>query len=485
MSFDYATVPTGGNVSGVDTVASGLGEMCLYMGCGFPADADTTGFIMEFTSRPEDIGRHICVDSINDRRTWPWEWATRSGSLVIHPGWGGGRCFVIGSCEGPPDGDGDNIRNECDNCLTVANADQSDLDRDSVGDACDVCARDSLNDADGDGFCADVDNCATIANSSQIDTDRDDIGDECDGDKDGDGISNEFDNCPLIANADQSNLDGDWAGDSCDGCPIDPANDRDGDGYCANVDNCPWGHNPDQEDSNFDGIGDSCTIAEPTPAGDNINIHLGSEADGEYYDVSVTFDNVTSGGNTQMTLSPAGSGPSGYQVVPVDLPVYYNITTNAAYAGVIEVCVEYPDCGTYPEYEQGLTLLHHTVTGWENITSAGYPDVNNNVICGVTTSLSPFVVAFRTGCCVGRVGDANGDGDYPDEVTLGDIMLMVDAKFISGDCSKLTCLTEADVTQDGGTNPNCEDNVTLGDIMTLVDFLFITGPETAVLPDCL
>jgi C1A family cysteine protease len=89
------------------------------------------------------------------------------------------------------------------------------------------------------------------------------------------------------------------------------------------------------------------------------------------------------------------------------------------------------------------------------------------------------------GCCVGRVGNANGQGVYPDEITLGDIMLLVDVKFISGDCSKISCLTEADANQDGGVNPNCEDHITLGDIMTLVDFLFITGPETAVLPDCL
>jgi len=88
-------------------------------------------------------------------------------------------------------------------------------------------------------------------------------------------------------------------------------------------------------------------------------------------------------------------------------------------------------------------------------------------------------------CCEGRVGDANGSNEPADEITLGDIMLMVDVKFISGDCSKLTCLTEADVNQDGGANPTCEDHVTLGDIMTLVDFLFITGPDVATLKKCL
>jgi hypothetical protein len=88
-------------------------------------------------------------------------------------------------------------------------------------------------------------------------------------------------------------------------------------------------------------------------------------------------------------------------------------------------------------------------------------------------------------CCVGTVGntDLGGEGTPADEEpTLGDIMLMVDAKFVSGDCSVLQCLTEADVNQDGGANPTCDD-ITLGDIMYLVDYIFITGPGLG-LPDC-
>jgi hypothetical protein len=89
-----------------------------------------------------------------------------------------------------------------------------------------------------------------------------------------------------------------------------------------------------------------------------------------------------------------------------------------------------------------------------------------------------------TDCCSCRRGDANGRGRYPDEISLGDIMLLVDVKFISGDCTKLSCINEADVNADGGYNPTCEDNVTLGDIMMLVDFLFITGPDNMTLPLC-
>jgi|GEM_PF-919562 len=45
----------------------------------------------------------------------------------------------------PPDGDGDGARDSSDNCPSVANPDQSDMDRDGLGDACDP-------DTDGDGF---------------------------------------------------------------------------------------------------------------------------------------------------------------------------------------------------------------------------------------------------------------------------------------------------------------------------------------------
>ncbi len=88
----------------------------------------------------------------------------------------------------------------------------------------------------------------------------------------------------------------------------------------------------------------------------------------------------------------------------------------------------------------------------------------------------------RPPCCVGRVGDANGSGD--DEPSIGDVSVMIDAKFISGLCDGiLGCPTEADINQSGGANPICDD-VTIGDISRLIDYLFITGPPLG-LPDCL
>ena len=126
------------------------------------------------------------------------------------------------------------------------------------------------------------------------------------------------------------------------------------------------------------------------------------------------------------------------------------------------------------------TSAHYRLEGTVAQTAVGKSlSLNKGLNHGFWRELEPAT------CCEGRVGDANGQGEFPDEVTLGDIMYLVDVKFISGDCSKLACLAEADVNQDGGLNPTCEDHVTLGDIMTLVDFLFITGPDVAVLKTCL
>ncbi len=85
-------------------------------------------------------------------------------------------------------------------------------------------------------------------------------------------------------------------------------------------------------------------------------------------------------------------------------------------------------------------------------------------------------------CCLGRVGDA--DGSRGDEPTIGDVAVMIDSKFITGECAGLLdCLTEADLNQSGGDFPTCDD-ITLGDISILIDYLFITGPSLG-LPGCL
>ena len=143
-----------------------------------------------------------------------------------------------------PDIDGDAVQNGSDNCPLVANPSQTDLDGDGAGDACD-------GDDDGDGVLDAADNCPVTPNALQTDNDADLLGDACDPDDDNDGIADESDNCAFDANADQKDFDADGQGDACD---LDDDNDGVNDGH----DNCALYPNPDQADNDGDGAGDQC-----------------------------------------------------------------------------------------------------------------------------------------------------------------------------------------------------------------------------------
>ena len=129
-----------------------------------------------------------------------------------------------------------------------------------------------------------------------------------------------------------------------------------------------------------------------------------------------------------------------------------------------------------------MKMMAYSDGSWHDIT--GTVDTEQDQVTGFAFDLEKLVLAEPAGsCCVDRVGDANGSGE--DEPTIGDISLMIEAKYISGFCDGLLdCLAEADANQSGGSDPICDD-ITIGDISLLIDYLFITGPEVAVLNDCL
>ncbi|MDA9129018.1 thrombospondin type 3 repeat-containing protein [Candidatus Gracilibacteria bacterium] len=194
------------------------------------------------------------------------------------------------------DTDSDTIQDLYDNCVNIANSDQTDINQNSIGDVCEF-------DRDSDGVPDEIDNCRNIANPNQEDSDRDSIGNMCDNcnlynpsqidqdnngvgdtcdsasdfltqnDDDTDGIVNSRDNCENIANPNQEDSDNDGVGNVCDNCMSyqnsnqldvdgngvgDICEDADDDGIESLTDNCPGIANPAQVDSDNDGVGDMC-----------------------------------------------------------------------------------------------------------------------------------------------------------------------------------------------------------------------------------
>lgn len=70
------------------------------------------------------------------------------------------------------DADNDGVPDTRDNCVSVSNSDQQDINNNGRGDVCD--------DFDQDGLINSKDNCSDNPNRDQIDTDGDGIGDACD-----------------------------------------------------------------------------------------------------------------------------------------------------------------------------------------------------------------------------------------------------------------------------------------------------------------
>ena len=146
---------------------------------------------------------------------------------------------VLDSVDTCPDGD-DNLDTDNDGIPNACDTYQQDWDNDGVNDDVDVCqghhdSNDSdddgiplgcdeyPNDSDNDGVQNQMDNCVLVHNPEQSNLDDDVQGDACDGDIDGDGVSNlvplnvenssNLDQCPYSFVSNTSDLNGNGCAD--------------------------------------------------------------------------------------------------------------------------------------------------------------------------------------------------------------------------------------------------------------------------------
>jgi hypothetical protein len=160
------------------------------------------------------------------------------------------------------DQDADGIGDSVDNCVSVANPNQTNTDGDAQGDACDP-------DNDNDGV-TDENDAFPLDASEWVDTDADGTGNNADGDDDNDGVNDASDAFPLDP-SETTDTDGDGTGnnadrdddndgvpDAMDAFPLNPLESRDSDGDGT-------GDNADPDDDN-DGIPDSIDVFPFDPA---------------------------------------------------------------------------------------------------------------------------------------------------------------------------------------------------------------------------
>ena len=127
----------------------------------------------------------------------------------------------------------------------------------------------------------------------------------------------------------------------------------------------------------------------PTPAGSNVQVQPIAQ-------VSITFSGVTTPGETNVatTNTTPVSLPAGFQVGSI--PVYFEITTTAAYTPPVTVCFTY-NPALVPAPESALRVAHYDVSlnAWVDVTVPPVDTVNHR-ICAQVSSFSPFVIGIAS-----------------------------------------------------------------------------------------
>lgn len=118
-----------------------------------------------------------------------------------------------------------------------------------------------------------------------------------------------------------------------------------------------------------------------TIPGGNVTVDAGNG-------VTVTFDHVTSPGNTR-ALSANDPSVDGY-TIPHGLT--RDITTDAGYSGNVTVTMSYAAQTLFRYQEQALAMLHENGSNWVDVTTGR--DATQKTVTGQVTSLSRFTLAI-------------------------------------------------------------------------------------------
>src|SRR5206468_9355299 len=88
------------------------------------------------------------------------------------------------------------------------------------------------------------------------------------------------------------------------------------------------------------------------------------------------------------TTSPTGTPPpDGFKLGQP--PVYYDVSTTATFTGPVTLCFSWA-AGAFNNPKQ-VHLMHLESNQWRDVTTS--VDWNNRVVCGIVSSLSPFILA--------------------------------------------------------------------------------------------
>jgi hypothetical protein len=121
-------------------------------------------------------------------------------------------------------------------------------------------------------------------------------------------------------------------------------------------------------------------LAPPANTATGVNVSFGPSNG-----VSLTFDQVTSAGDTNVVKSTTGPAPpSGFSVG--EPPTYYELSTTAGFTGTVLVCVDTAGIS----FTASPRLFHYESAAWVDVTDAAASTAAT--ICGRVSSLSPFAL---------------------------------------------------------------------------------------------